>query len=275
MKECRKFEQYKEKYFTGELKDSEKEILSSHLSDCDSCRGELSEIDEVINMTESRESREPDSEFMENFWEKLEPQLDPPSKPNMLDQLTEKVRNAFSIGFSYKYQLAAGFSILLIGIFIGRFFLPEEGGSFNAPGINVQKKHTLSNALQIKTENYIERSKILLLGLMNFDPASDDVETISLQRQKSISRELLTDATLIKAELENSAQVRLKELVGDLEVILLQIANLESEYDLTGIELVKNGVDKRGIFLKINVREMEMSKASTVQSSKKESGKRI
>jgi hypothetical protein len=49
------------------------------------------------------------------------------------------------------------------------------------------------------------------------------------------------------------------DLITDLELILLQIANLESEYNIPEIEMVKSGVDRRGILLKINIEEMRRS----------------
>ena len=57
-------------------------------------------------------------------------------------------------------------------------------------------------------------------------------------------------------------------MVSDLEVILMQIANLESDYDLPAIEMVKSGVERRGIFLKINIEEMEKNQKQQMESEK-------
>ena len=53
----------------------------------------------------------------------------------------------------------------------------------------------------------------------------------------------------------------LRALIDDLEVILLQIANLEAEHDVPAIELVRSGVDRRGILLKIQVEQMRRTPA--------------
>ena len=65
-------------------------------------------------------------------------------------------------------------------------------------------------------------------------------------------------------------QNQIYNLISDLEVILLQIANLESEYNLPAIEMVKNGVDRKGILLKINIEEMRKYKSAEPNKSKKE-----
>ena len=48
----------------------------------------------------------------------------------------------------------------------------------------------------------------------------------------------------------------LKVLVEELETILIEIANLEEQEDLPDIELIRDGVDRKGILLKINIHQM-------------------
>jgi len=85
--------------------------------------------------------------------------------------------------------------------------------------------------------------------------------------QKRLSRELVNEAGNLKSDLKAPAEKRLRELVADLETILIQIANLESANDLDAVELVKRGVEEKGIFLKINLTEMGPSpKARTDKS---------
>jgi len=110
-----------------------------------------------------------------------------------------------------------------------------------------------------RTQNYIERSKTMLLAIVNFDQENDDPFTLGLPYQRQVSQELVQEAAWIKSGLADSRERRLQELVTDLEVILLQIANLEAESDLEAIELVKDGVENRGILLKINLADMRRS----------------
>ena len=62
---------------------------------------------------------------------------------------------------------------------------------------------------------------------------------------------------MLKDDLTDANRRKLYQLVSDLEVILLQIANLESQNDLPAVEMIRSGVDRRGILLKINLEEME------------------
>ena len=137
---------------------------------------------------------------------------------------------------------------------------------------NQGKQVMAQPAVNVEAANYIERSKVLLLGLVNFDPATDDLETISLPHIQKISRELLDQTPGLKAGLKDPSQQQLKQLVSDLELILLQIANLEAKNDVPGIELIKDGVNSKGIFLKINIQEIQGNNRTHVQKNKTKSG---
>ena len=71
-----------------------------------------------------------------------------------------------------------------------------------------------------------------------------------------MSRELAAQAPAIRGALNERGQKRLRDLVSNLEIIMMQIANLESGQDVEGVELIKQGVDRRGIFLKIDLDRM-------------------
>ena len=47
----------------------------------------------------------------------------------------------------------------------------------------------------------------------------------------------------------------------ELEVVMMQIANLEIEYDSSAIELIRSSIDHEGIFMKINLHEMKQQES--------------
>jgi hypothetical protein len=125
--------------------------------------------------------------------------------------------------------------------------------------------------LQQRTQDFLGRSEILLLGIVHFDPSKQDQAAIDIPRQKQISKDLVQEASSLKKELSKNKDRRLEKLVGDLELILVQIANLEEKEDLPEIEIVKSGVDRKGILLKINLEQMR-SRSASYESSKSASG---
>jgi hypothetical protein len=125
-----------------------------------------------------------------------------------------------------------------------------------APGTTVAVSALTPAGAVAQAGDFIERSKVLLLGLVNYDPSVEDAYAFDMSGKKAVSRLLAAEAPAIRKGLSEPGQRRLRELVGDLEVIMMQIANLEAGQDVDGVEIVKQGVDRRGIFLKIDLDRM-------------------
>jgi hypothetical protein len=265
MSDCNKCRNLFKSALNNEILPEKKELFENHLNTCGDCSKEFNDLIGTVAFIRQHKSYEAGEEFIEDFWLNIEPALKKQKKDRSIAGFAEKIIGYITLKNSWFPQLAGAVTILIIGILLGRYFFIDAGLSKSI--INPADKliDRQSAAIQAKAENYVERSKVLLLGLTNFDPAVDDVNTISLLRQQNISRLLLSDAADLKAELNKPSQANLLQLVSDLEIILMQIANLESEYDLSGIELVKQGVDRRGIFLKINIREMQKDKINSTQ----------
>jgi hypothetical protein len=100
----------------------------------------------------------------------------------------------------------------------------------------------------------LERSKILLIGIVNDD--FEAARSSDLARQRKVSRSLLQETRALQTDLSGSPDRRLQQLLQQLELVLLQIANLEIEHDLSSVDLVREGIDREGLLLKINIEEL-------------------
>lgn len=261
MKDCVKCEKLLDKALYNELSPSEKNFFEDHIAVCSDCSAEYSGMKETLNLVKAREREEPAEEFMENFWEELEPKLTPDERIKPVHKINWQ--NILSFNFPMPYKLAGAVVILILGIFIGRFW---TGGGSNGNGPAITGSDNARVVLNAQTARYLERSKILLLGIMNFNPATDDAETISLPHMQKISRELVHEAPGLKTRLKENSKQQLSKLVSDLQLIMMQIANMEKKNDIEGIELVKDGVNSSGIFLKINIQQLLQSNDKSVES---------
>lgn len=270
MSDCNKCRALFSDVLYGELSDKKRKFFKAHLNTCWLCRSEFDELTKTQSQMEKRVRPEPEPEFWDNYWDKLARRMD---KEEILFPDREKGwRSLFRLVPAvprWAYQSAAALILIVVGIFIGRMvFAPDNtrintavrGSGGNDTGLGIE--------LVQRTQSYIDRSKTMLLAIVNFDQDNDDPYALSLPYQRQVSQELVQEAAWIKAGLAGSKERRLQELVSDLEVILLQIANLEAESDLEAIELVKDGVENRGILLKINLADMRQA---TVQNNKAKS----
>lgn len=248
-----------------ELNKEQKLFLENHLHECPKCRSEWEEANAMLNFMRKKVHQEPGPAFWDDYWEKLQDRME---KENALHAKSEKRRKRFfqffqSLNFSPRWvvQAAAALVLVVIGIFIGREIFPPAKEPVKQPG---QSTVLVSGSepgtkLYQRTHNFIERSKVILLAMINFDPKTEDSYVLNLPFQQKISRELVQQAGGLKNELAGPDQGQLREIISDLEIILLQVANLDADSDISAIELVKNGVKIRGVLFKIQLADIRQS----------------
>lgn len=261
MTECRKAKDRMIEALYDGLEPAEKETFERHLRACPECAAEYSVLGATLEIMTRRERPDPGPAFWDGYYGRLEKKLDAgpgpaPAAPAGRPPVRRRFGGLFSFAPRWVAQAAAAAVLVAAGILIGRSFLTTPASGPSAGTTTVAIPAPAGDPRLVRAESYIDRSKILLLALANSDPAAKDFYGLDLPRQKEISRGLVTEAASLKSDLKSPADRRLRELVSDLEVILLQIANLESESDLEAVELVRQGVDERGLLMKINLNEM-------------------
>ena len=237
MNQCKQSKDLFDEALCQELNKEQELFLENHLQECPKCRSEFEEANAMLNFMKKRVRQGPDPAFWDEYWEKLRDRLE---KENVLNTKSEKRRKTFSrffqfFNFSPRWvvQAAAALVLVVIGIFIGHEIFPPSQSPVLVSGYEPGTK------LYHRTHNFIERSKVILLAMNNFDPGTEDSYVLNLPYQQRISRELLQQAGRIKTELADLDQRQLRELISDLEIILLQVANFESDSDISAIELPK------------------------------------
>lgn len=254
MKGCRKFRQLVVEAVYDDLDKNEQAWFDNHKEECDDCAAMHESMKSTLRVMESHERVEPEPGFWENYWDNLAPQLSVPAqkkkeRPSGRQWLSALLQPAWPV------QLAGGLAMMIIGILIGRTYFSPTAEPPQQMSLTPPIESTALTVNQ-RADRYLERSKLLLMGVVNYDEGKDDLFALDFDRQRQMSQELVQEANLLKYELNERDQQYMRQLVGDLEMILLQIANLESEYDLPDVELVKNAVQSQGVFLRINLEQM-------------------
>lgn len=121
---------------------------------------------------------------------------------------------------------------------------PEESGTTGGPAV----------LASTDAGRYLERSQLLLLAVLNGDPA--DSSAFDTQRQRA--GELMRVASSVR---EASDDRRVQDLVAQLEMILREIAHLEQSSDVEAVELIRSRVDREGVLLRINMEQMRSESA--------------
>jgi hypothetical protein len=132
------------------------------------------------------------------------------------------------------------------------------------------KSHVALASADVRAREYIERSQVLLLALVNSGAAdSTRAGTADFEVQRKRADMLVSEAAVLRDDLPGGDNRRLRELVTDLQMILREIANLESQNDLDAVEIIRNRVDREGVLLKIDVEQMrDESPAKSTQTKR-------
>jgi Putative zinc-finger len=268
MSDCEKFEDRFVDALYGELDPAIQQPMDEHLRQCSPCRDLFASMQKTLDIMDGREHPELPNEYWNQYDQKLQKRL--------ADAKPQNVRwHSFGKIPGWALKAAAAFILVGVGVLIGRYYLtpttqPQISNSRPAPSTTV---HRVS--MDPETERFLERSQVLLIGVVNLEPDAEGNYPTELSAQKKVSRDLIQEASVIKTKLKGPDKRRLNELVSDLELILLQIANLEGENDQPEVDMVKSGVDRKGVLFKINLEQMRMSGAANrAPEHKQQSGEK-
>jgi hypothetical protein len=202
-------------------------------------------------LTERRFKPDPGQEFWDGYWDRLQARMAAETSPVKIPFRADirPVRRRLSFLRLLAIPSAAA-ALLVAGILIGRF------GTRPSPSPQGGVPVLQASDLDLRTNQYLDRSKRILLALVNYGPETGDSFGLDLPGQKKASRSLIQAAAALKSDLSRAKERRLENLIGSLQTILMQIANLESENDLDAVRIVRAGLEGRDIMFQINLAKM-------------------
>jgi hypothetical protein len=270
MTRCRHWKKHIPEAVYRDLDPETREKLERHLAVCKSCAEIYSEMAALVRKMDVRPAPDRPAEFWESYWDRLEERMAHEAERSLGAQARNR-SGAFQIP-RWAYGAVGAVVLLALGIFIGRTFLrPREDlsvasrqiPSVTAPGEQrAVEAGPAATPLAVQASRYLKRSRTLLLAVINSDPRDGEFSSLSLPLQKKTSNELLQEATVLKKGLGSSDR-RLERLVSDLEMILLQIANLKSDSGTSDVEIIRAGIESKDILFKINLSEIRRSAAKS------------
>jgi hypothetical protein len=266
MNSCRKYQDNFLEALYGELEPPDREAFERHRAVCPICSKEFDRLKETLQLMQVRNRPRPDETFWTRVWARFLREVESNTSAVM------KNRGWF-LQPGWIWQTAAAAALILLGFGIGRYFtnrpieISDRGKSVPAA------PSPLHDALDQRVDRYLQRSKLVLLGLVNLDPNHQDISSFDLTPERTLSRELVQETYSLKQELAAVRQKRMLELLSELEVILLQISHLQDGHNALGIELAKTGIRHKALVFKINLEEISRARSSNSGGSSKGLGR--
>jgi len=258
MIKCRAVRKSLPQLLYGELEGGAGDAVRRHLDACPRCAGIYRGLQETVRTMDEKKFSDPGPEFWDGYWDRLRLRME-------REGGTGPIRVPVASGAERRAPLARRWipaaagaaAILLLGIVIGRTFLgrPPVVVERNPSGRPSVPATAAADAVSVRASRYLERSKVILLALSNFDPATQDVYGLNLPLQKKTSEALIREAAVLRKDLRDSDR-KLARLVGELEKILVQIADIKSETDTAAVEVIKAGLESQDLLFRINLSEL-------------------
>ena len=267
MTKCRSLRTLMVEALNGKVASHVLKSLEDHMTSCPECAAEFEALSRTIQIMSRHSVPDPGPAYWDGYWERLEKRLDREGPGAAAPSgAGHPSRRLFDLAPKWTWTAASAVVLLAAGAVVGRYFLGRPASP--VPAASVENAAPVSygsyDDLINGASRYLDRSKVLLIALVNRQ-AGDDPAALDLARQKRVSNQLAKEAAVLKRGLEQSAgpeDRRLARLISDLEVILLQIANLEAESDPAAVDIIKLGVQSQGLIFQINLGQLRLDKAS-------------
>ena len=249
-------------YIRGELPQAAQQRVSGHLASCEGCRDEMEELKSALEMVElhtGRPSDEQSGEVWNAFPYQVEERVkqgsysEPRSFASLIAGLIALNRRAAIFGGS----ALAFAAVCVIALVLFRSHPREDP----APAVEqpaLQSKGYIEPA-SLRLHQYFRKSKVLFIGIANMNPEKEGAVDFSAERKAS--RDLVEEARYLQSQ---PLDRRSERLIGDMEKILIELANMKEQNELPNVEMIRGGIHQENLLFKIRMAESMYDTASAV-----------
>ncbi len=232
-------------FVAGSLGDLNRNLVERHLSHCDECKGTVESFRRLQAMmsagTSPADRRPP--EFWNAFVASVEQRIQQQER-SRTPSLWETLRPTIMLHQRLAFSLGTGIAILAVGFLFWKTSHESTTNVASNPAVMV------SPVAEQPLDQYLRRSKVLLVGLSNLP--TDDFGDITLERE--ISRDLLREARALE---RTNLDPHSAAIVRDTERILIEFANIEDDdHDLRPqMEIIRGGIQQGNLLFKLRLAE--------------------
>lgn len=208
-------------YFFDELEHEDKQQFEKHLIECKICEEHLDALAETSRVMKAHKRNKPEKELLRNYHRQLEDEF----KLNEGWKFSPKtILERFILRPSIAIRLAEAFALILIGIFIGRAFIWQQGT--NPVSDELISVASQSSVEQLIFKNYLQQTEMIFLDVSNLDPVEDQ-QLVSNLIQSAKYKYLLQKTLLLREQAKEFEDHQLSDVLSRIELILLELYNME------------------------------------------------
>jgi hypothetical protein len=179
------------------------------------------------------------ADYGDRVWQRISSKL--PSRHGLLSFLPSPWRWAAT---------AAAMAALLVTAFVaGRFYSPARRLAPQQVAGNIGDAQGSERILRAAVGDYLERSQMVLVELVNADPKTN----LNISDEKERADDLVTETRLYRQTATRTGDTRIAALLDELERVLMDIRNSPSEVTPQELDGFRKRLESDGILFKIRV----------------------
>ena len=231
MKSCTICGEHQADAVYGQLSASTLIQYRQHLAQNPSCAAEFEDLQVMVASLKTT-GDEAETDPLAGFWDRLEPQLKSVKQHQRGEQPWRKL-----------LLTAAAIFVASLGLWYGAG--------------REQPLQTAKNPELLAVSRYMDKAQPLLLAVANHRNGKTTATGFDHQTERDHATLLAQEAAQIRSSLNRTGSA--KRLLGDIELLLLQIANLDDSHYGKDIALVQDYMQQRTILLKVSLMEMKQN----------------
>jgi hypothetical protein len=247
-------------YLSGEIPREEQAGREVHLARCAACREDLRILREAVELL-PRETAPPSEERDEQFWmsfpARVEERIRAGRKTgtSLIADAADRITSFIHFNGAHLLAGSGALAMIALAVLLFRAAPAPETGPAAAetaapPTITLEREG-------VKLHNYLKKSRVLLIGVSNL--RTDGPTPIDLSMERRQSRELVHEARDLN---RHALDARSAKLVGDLQKILIELANSDERHEAPDVEIIRSGIRHNNLLFKIRMTESALDAAT-------------
>jgi len=250
MKSCKKIRTLMVNALYNELSETEKNIFQTHLKTCPGCSAEYKKLTALMGVMDKRQRPNMSEDFWDNYYLQVEEKIEAAKEEEKPLIKTgwrrQRIRN-FDFRRRWVLYPAAALAIVLVSIGIAQFLSLPEGKKIVDTAVSSIRR--LSPAVA----QHFDNLQPLLIDYSNYTPEENETmpeETVIME--KRTVQKLLLENQLLKRVVAKENNISAKQLMDELEIILMEISNTNGDREAT-LQAVKQLIKDNDILFKMKV----------------------
>ncbi len=241
LKSCRRWRNHLVEAVCGELTEERRVELDSHLTSGPGCSAELDGLQATADYVDGALPTRPRGQDLD-VWTRLRPEL---------DKLDRPAPGRLVLAYPAAASLAA--ALLVLGLGLGTLIRPSGPAEGDISSADLRPAATPGDA---ELTRYLERATPLLLAVANRQISNTDVASFDPAAERRLAEHLASEAEGLNQRLESEGRRRQADLIANLRIVFLQMANLPQREYRRGIEMVQATIESRALLFQLSVEEM-------------------